>query len=172
MLKKMLISPYRFGVGYLVLLLLMATSVASQDMSGLRLNAEHFSGSLQTGETTLTGDVTVETDNLKLSADEVTVKRNDENEMVKIVASGSPIELTMELDTDEDNQAIEAEAIGLTFDRKENWIEFKGEARLTVDNAEIKADTIKIDLESQEISATMDDPEKQVEITMTEVDEL
>ena len=148
-----------------------AQVASAQSLAGLRFSADDFSGSLEENTSTLSGNVTVEADDIELHADKVTVQRDENTEPTSIVATGNPVKIVMEIDDDDKLQRLEATSKELTYDRVQGWIKFVGESRLTTDNIEIKADNIHIDIESKNVTATMDDPEEQVEINMYDIDE-
>ena len=146
--------------------------IIGQSFAGLRFSADEFSGSLEDNTTILSGNVTVTADDIELTAEEVTVKRSENSDPVSIVATGDPVNIIMTIEeSQEDQQTLEATAKELSYDRLEGWIKFTGDSKLAMDNIEIIADVIHIDIESKNISATMDDPDEQVEINMYDVEE-
>lgn len=161
------------GIIYVIILLSFSGQfIIGQSIAGLRFSAEEFSGSLEDNTTILSGNVTVTADDIELAAEEVTVKRNENSYPVSIVASGDPVKITMTIEkSPDDQQTLEATAKELSYNRLEGWIKFTGDSTLAMDNTEIIADVIHIDIESKNISATMDDPDAQVEINMYDVEE-
>lgn len=163
----------RSGIIFIVVLLsFWGHFTIGQSLAGLRFSADEFSGSLEDNTTILSGKVTVTADDIELSAEEVTVKRSENSDPVAIVASGDPVRISMTFDeSQDDQQELEATANELSYNRLEGWIKFSGDSKLAMDNIEIIADVIHIDIESKNISATMDDPDAQVEINMYDVEE-
>lgn len=155
-----------------VLLSFSGQFINGQSFSGLRLSAEKFSGSLEDNTTILSGNVKVTADDIELTAEEVTVKRNENSDPISIVASGDPVKITMTIEkSSDDQQTLVATTKELSYNRLEGLIKFTGDSKLAMDNTEIIADVIDIDIESKNISATMDDPDEQVEINMYDVEE-
>ena len=134
------------------------------------IKADDINLDLSAGEFSAKGKVKIDSDELKLSADEVRAKVSG-TQILSITAKGKPLLLEMEIDDDEDgSQTFNASSHNLTFNNEENWVEFIGDAQLQTDIADIHAHKIRIDLDSQKITATKGDDGKQVKITLRNVE--
>ena len=134
------------------------------------IKADDIDLDLSAGEFTATGNVQIESDELTLSGDEVQAKVKG-TELLSITATGKPLQLEMMIDDDEDGpQTIRASAQNMTFNNEENWVEFSDDAQLQTDVANIRAQKIRIELDSQKIFATKGEGSEQVEITLRDVE--
>lgn len=148
----------------ILLKLLCAVPAIAIGMSDIK--ADDIDFDLSAGEFTATGNVKIESDELTLSADDVQAKV-DGTQLLSITASGKPLQLQIVIDDEDDGpQTIRASAHKLTFNNEENWVEFVDEAQLQTDVANIRAQKIRIELDTQKIFATKGEESEQVEITL------
>lgn len=152
----------------IALILLWSTPTFSFGMSDIK--ADDIDFDLSAGEFTAKGNVKIDSEEVKLSADEVNAKVKG-TQLLSITATGKPLKLELEIDDDEgESQTIRASAHELRFDNEANWVEFTGEALLQTDAATIRAQKIRIELDSQKIVATKGKSDEQVEITLQDVE--
>ncbi len=151
---------------YLVLTLLLLWSVPTFSFGMSNIKADDTDFDLSKGEFTAKGNVKIDSDEVTLSADEVQARVKG-TQLLSITASGEPLELELEIeDEEEGSQTISASAQELTFDNEANWIEFTGEVQLKTNVAKIRAQKIRIELDTQKITATKGEDTEQVEITL------
>lgn len=137
-------------------------------MSDIKADDTEFD--LSAGEFTAKGNVKIDSDEVKLSADQVNAKVKG-TQLLSITATGKPLKLELEIDDDEgETQTILASAHELKFDNEANWVEFTGEVLLQTDAAKIRAQKVRIELDSQKIIATKGESDEQVEITLQDVE--
>ena len=130
------------------------------------IKADDIDLDLATGEFAAKGNVKIESDELKLSADDVHVKVKG-TQLLSITATGKPLQLEMEIDDEEEGtQTIRASAHQLTFNNEKNWVEFVDAVHLETDAANIRAQKVRIELDTQQIFATKGEASEQVEITL------
>lgn len=152
----------------LALSLFWAVPIFTIGMSDIK--ADDIDFNLSAGEFTAKGNVKIDSDEVTLSADDVHAKVKG-TQLLSIKATGKPLKLELEIDDEEDGpQTIKASAQQLTFDNEANWVEFTGEAELQTDVAKIRAQKIRIELDTQKIVATKGDDNEQVEITLLDVE--
>lgn len=150
----------------LVISLVLTWTVPSVAIGISDIKADDVNFDLSAGEFSATGNVQIDTDELSLSADKVQAKIKG-TQLLSIDANGNPLQLDLVLDSEEDEpKKISATAKRLRFHNEENWVEFVGNAHLQTDEANIRAENIRIDLDSQKIVATKGENEDQVEITL------
>ncbi len=146
------------------LLLILAEPSNAFGMSDIK--ADDIDLDLAAGEFVAKGNVKIDSDELKLNADDVQVKMKG-TELLSITATGKPLELELEIsDEEEESQTIRASAHQLTFNNEENWVEFVDAVHLETDAANIRAQKIRFELDTQKIFATKGDESEQVEITL------
>lgn len=151
-----------------VLLLIFAEPTNAIGMSDIK--ADDIDLDLAAGEFSAKGNVKIESDELKLSADDVHVKVKG-TQLLSITATGKPLQLQMEIDDEEEgSQTIRASAHQLTFNNEENWVEFVDTVHLETDVANIRAQKVRIELDTQKILATKGEESEQVEITLRDED--
>ncbi|MYC25243.1 MAG: hypothetical protein F4X56_04915 [Gammaproteobacteria bacterium] len=156
----------RVFVEYLVLVLVLFWSAPTISIGMSDIKADHTELDLDKGEFTAKGSVKIDSDEVKLRADEVHAKV-DGTELQSITAKGKPLELELEIQEDEeDSQKIVASAQELTFNNEDNWVEFIGDVQLQTEVAKIRAQKIRIELDTQKIVATKGEDNEQVEITL------
>ena len=130
------------------------------------IKADDIDLDLAAGEFSAKGNVKIELDELKLSADDVHVKVNG-TQLLSISATGQPLQLEMEIEDEEKGtQTIRASANQLTFNNEENWVEFVDSVHLETDVANIRAQKIRVELDTQKIFATKGEEREQVKITL------
>ena len=162
-------SPHA-AKAYLVFALVLIFSSRLFALGLSDIKADDIDLDLSAGEFTATGNVQIESDELTLSGDEVQAKVKG-TELLSITATGKPLQLEMVIDDDEDGpQTIRASAQNMTFNNEENWVEFSDDAQLQTDVANISAQKIRIELDSQKIFATKGEGSEQVEITLRDVE--
>ena len=150
----------------LSLLLLWSVPIFSFGLSNIKADDTDFN--LSNGEFTAKGSVKIDSDEVTLSADEVQAKVKG-TQLLSITATGKPLELQLEIEDEEEGpQTISASARALTFDNEANWIEFIGDARLQTQVAKIRAHKIRVELDTQKITATKGEDTEQVEIKLIE----
>ena len=155
---------------YLVLASILLWSVPTVSIGMSDIKADDIDFDLSAGEFTAKGNVKIDSEEVKLSADEVSAKVKG-TQLLSIIATGKPLKLELEIDDEEgESQSIHASAHELTFDNEANWVEFTGEVLLQTDAAKIRAQKIRIDLDSQKIVATKGESDEQVEITLQDVE--
>lgn len=151
---------------YLVVVLILLWSAPTLSIGMSDIKADDIDFDLSAGEFSAKGNVNIDSEEVKLSADEVNAKVKG-TQLLSITATGKPLTLELEIDDDEgESQTIHASAHELTFDNEANWVEFTGKVLLQTDAAKIRAQKIRIELDSQKIVATKGESDEQVEITL------
>lgn len=160
----------RVFVAYLVLVLVLFWSAPTISIGMSDIKADHTEFDLDKGEFTAKGSVKIDSDEVTLRADEVQAKV-DGTKLLSITANGKPLELELEIKDEEgDSQKIVASAQELTFNNEDNWVEFIGDVQLQTEVAKIRAQKIRIELDTQKIVASKGEDNEQVEITLLDVE--
>ena len=152
-----------------VLLVFCTTGLADEpNDETLRISANDFRGSIN-GGAVVSGNVELTRGQLKLQADEVTLKvENDTFEGIE--AKGDPVNLQLSLETDDQQRVVHAEASSVVYSVTEDQIEFDGDAKVESDELSITGDKIRLDVRENQIEAESLDSDNQVEVILHNFD--
>ncbi len=159
------------GFAVVALSSLLVLPIASQDFnfSDLKIDSDDATFDPRTGEMKLIGSVLLESEGIKLSAEEVTITREDGN-LTSFFAVGNPIRLTLRTEEGGEEQKLNAESQTLSYDADNKTIELVDGVKITSEVFDIKAYKIKIDLETRELSATKGEGDDRVELEYRDLD--
>jgi len=99
---------------------------------------------------TYTGSVRVDQGTLRVTADVMTVEYENQ-QVVRITATGSPARYRQQIRVDEDT--VRADALVIVYHTQDEKLDLKGNAFLTQEGNEITGDLIKYDIVASKVEA-------------------